>query len=82
VVDVVREADGDAARAGIRQRPLQRFGERRRQVEVVDGDVERPARGAEEVGQQVRDVLGGLAAVGQRADFDRSSALWARFAAW
>ena len=49
------------------------------QMEVVDRDVERVLRGADEVSERLRGVGGRLAAVGQRADFDR---LYSRFAAW
>jgi hypothetical protein len=49
------------------------------QVQVIDGDVEGVLRRADEVGKEVRDVGGRLAAVGQCADFDR---LYSRLAAW
>lgn len=79
MVDVVRKPDGDAALV----RGAQRAADRRReivgQVEVVDRDVERVLRGTDEVGERLRGLGGRLAAVGQRADFDR---LYSRFAAW
>ena len=57
--------------------------ELRREVDVVDRDLERLLRGGEELGERVGGLLGRLAAVGQRADFDAShSALCALFAAW
>ena len=53
------------------------------QVDVVDRDLERLLRGGEELGERVGGLLGRLAAVRQRADFDAShSALCAFFAAW
>jgi hypothetical protein len=48
-------------------------------MQVVDRYLERVLRGAEVVGELLRGVGGRLAAVGQRADFDR---LYSRFAAW
>jgi hypothetical protein len=84
VVDVVDEPHRDAALVRVRDRALDDRRELGRQVDVVDCDLERPPRGADEVGERVRDVVGLLAAVRQRADFERdlSSALCARFAAW
>ena len=79
MVDVVREPDRDAAFVRGAQRTADRRREIVRQVEVVDRDVERVLRGAEEASERLRGVGGRLAAVGQRADFDR---LYSRFAAW
>jgi hypothetical protein len=79
MVDVVREANGDAAGGRRAERAADDLVQVGRQVEVVDGDVERRLRRAEECGQRVRSLVGRLAAVGQRADFDR---LYSRFAAW
>ena len=58
-----------------------------RQVEVVDRDLERRRRAADEVREHVRRALRGLRSVGERVDVDqdafaRISALYARFAAW
>ena len=83
MVDVVREPHCDAALLG----SLELAGDDRlevgRQVEVVDRDLERAPGGGDEGGERVGRLLGGLAAVGQRADFDAChSALWAFFAAW
>jgi hypothetical protein len=50
-----------------------------RQMQVVDRDVEGVLRRADERGKRLRGLGGRLAAVGQRADFDR---LYSRFAAW
>jgi hypothetical protein len=79
VVDVVREADCDAALVCGTQRPADDRREVVRQVQVVDRDVERMLRRTDELGECVRGVDGRLAAVGQCADFDR---LYSRFAAW
>ena len=79
MVDVVREPHGDAAFVRGSQRAADRRREVVGQVEVVDRDVERVLRGADEVGERLRSLGGRLAAVGQRADFDR---LYSRFAAW
>jgi len=40
-------------------------------VHVVDRDLERPLRRSDEVGKRVRDLLGGLAAVAERANVYR-----------
>jgi hypothetical protein len=79
VIDVVGESYRDAARVCCAERAADDLEEVRRQVQVVDGDVERPLCCAEERGQYVRGLRGRLAAVDQRADFDR---LYSRFAAW
>jgi len=81
MVDVVDEPDGDAAPRGRAESaaddPRQVLGK----VVVVDRDVQRALRRADEGGERVGGVDGLLAAVGQRADVDRSLALYARFAA-
>jgi hypothetical protein len=81
VVDVVGEPYTDAALVRVGERSFDDRRQLRRQVDVVDRDLERVLRDVEEVGERVRDVGGGLAAVRQRADFDLSSALCARLAA-
>ena len=57
------------------------------QADVVERELEAPFRAAEELGDLVRDVDGGLAAVAVEPELDqpaaaRSEALYARFAAW
>ena len=79
MVDVVGEAHRDAALVGGAQRSADDRGEIVGQVQVVDRDVEAVLRRADEGGERVRGVDGRVAAVGQRADFDR---LYSRFAAW
>jgi hypothetical protein len=79
MVDVVCQPDRDTACVRVAQRAADRRREIVGQVEVVDRDVERVLRGADEVGERLRGLGGRLAAVGQRADFDR---LYSRFAAW
>jgi hypothetical protein len=79
VVEVVGEAHGDAALLGGDELAADDRVQVGRQVEVVDRDLERLLRGCDELGKGVRGLLGPLAAVGQRADFDR---LYSRFAAW
>jgi hypothetical protein len=86
VVDVVREADRNAAVGGAGKCAFERVGERIGQPQVVDRDVECLLRLREPVREQTRDVIRRLAAVGERVDvyraaFARSSALCARFAA-
>jgi hypothetical protein len=87
VVDVVREADRDAALRRGDERALDDLPQVVGQVEVVDRDLERLLRAADEVREYVRRALGGLRSVRERVDVDqdafaRISALWARFAAW
>jgi hypothetical protein len=79
MVDVVRKPDRDAARVRTAQRAADDRNEVVGEVEVVDRDVEGALRGADESGERLRGVGGRLAAVDQRADFDR---LYSRFAAW
>lgn len=79
MVDVVREPDGDAARMRVAEDAADGGPEVAGQVEVVDRDVEGVLRRADECGERLGGLGGRLAAVGQRADFDR---LYSRFAAW
>jgi hypothetical protein len=87
VVDVVREPDRDAALRRGDERALDDLPQVVRQVKVVDRDLQRLLRAADEVRERVRRALRGLRAVGERVDVDqdafaRISALCARFAAW
>ena len=83
MVEVVREPDRNVALLGRVERIADDLDEVRRQMEVVDGYLERLLRGRDEFGERVRGPLGRLAAVDQRVDFDaRHSALCALFAAW
>ncbi len=83
MVEVVREPDRDAALLRGPQRVTDDRDEVRRQVQVVDGDLEGLLGRGEELGELMGGPLGRLAAVDQRADFDAShSALCAFFAAW
>ena len=90
MVDVVGEPDRDAAGGRVGERAVDDRVERRRQVEVVDRDLERPLGRGDEGRQRVGRVLGGLTAVDQGAELDqeeaafaaRSDALYARFSAW
>jgi hypothetical protein len=86
-VEVVRKPDRDAAARRADERVADDCGDRVRQAQVVDRDVDGVLRRREPVGEQVTDLLRRLPAVGERADvyraaFARSSALCARFAAW
>jgi hypothetical protein len=58
-------------RAG--ERILHDRGERVRQAEVVDGDLERPLGCTDEFGERVRGVFRGLPAVGERAQLYRAA---------
>lgn len=87
VVDVVREPNGDAALRRSDERALDDVLQVVREMEVVDGDLERRRRGADEVRECAGRALRRLRAVGERLDVDqdalaRCSALCARFAAW
>ena len=80
MVEVVGEPDVDAPCGGGRQRTADDRRERVRQPDVVDRDLERALRGGDEVGECVRGLFRGLAAVGEspdlyRAAFARCSAL-------
>ena len=82
MVEVVGETDGDPALRGGDEGAADDLVELRREVEVVDRDLERLLRVCEELGERVGGLLGRLAAVDQRVDFDAShSALCAFFAA-
>jgi hypothetical protein len=83
MVDVVGEADGDASGGRGAERAADEVVQRRRQVEVVDRDLECPLGGGDEVGERAGGLLGRLAAVRQRPDFDAiHAALCAFFADW
>jgi len=89
VVDVVDEADRDAARDGRGERALDDLREIVGKMEVVDRDLERLVRAAEELGELARRALRRLCAVAERREVDqldafaaRSFALYSRFAAW
>jgi hypothetical protein len=72
VVDVVGEADGDASTSRCRQGAGDELRRVRLEPEVVEGEVERVARGAEENRDGVGDLERSLAAVDQRPDLDQS----------
>jgi hypothetical protein len=73
MVDVVDEPDGDAALRRARERVVDDLLEAVRQAEVVDRDLEGLAGRRDELGEGVRGVLRGLAAVGQRAELYRAA---------
>ena len=72
VVEVVRQPDRDAALLRRAERATDDLDEIRGQVEVVHGDLERLLRRGEEISERVCGLLGRLAAVDQRVDFDAS----------
>jgi hypothetical protein len=63
MVDVVREPHVHAARGRARQRALDDPGQRIRQADVVDRDLERSLCRIDEVRERLRRALGRLAAV-------------------
>jgi len=73
MVDVVREADRDAALRGGGERALDDRLQVVRQVEVVDRDLERALRAGEEVGESVRGALCGLRAVPECLQLDQDA---------
>jgi hypothetical protein len=74
VVDVVDEPDGDAAAVGVEQRVLDDLGGVVVEANVVEGQIETPLGGAQELGHLTSDVDGGLAAVAVRSDLDHACA--------
>jgi hypothetical protein len=86
MVDVVREPHCDAALRRADEGVADCVADRAGEPEVVQRDVERLLRAVEEVDDDARDLVGGLAAVGERPDLDqvfaRSEALYARFFSW
>jgi hypothetical protein len=86
VVDVVGEPNRDAALGGADERVADGVADGTGEPEVVERDVERLLCAVEEVDDGAPDLVGGLAAVGERADLDqvfaRSEALYARLASW
>jgi hypothetical protein len=86
-VEVVGEADVDAARRGAGECVADDRADGVGEVDVVDRDLERVLRTSDEVGERVRGVLGRLAAVGECADVYRAvfaarcAALYSRLAA-
>jgi hypothetical protein len=73
VVDVVREPDGDAALRRADERALDDLLQVVRKVEVVDGDLERLRRGADEVRERAGRALRRLRSVGERLDVDQDA---------
>jgi hypothetical protein len=73
VVDVVREPDGDAALRGSDERALDDLLQVVGEMEVVDGDLERRRRGADEVRERAGRALRGLRSVGERLDVDQDA---------
>jgi hypothetical protein len=71
VVDVVREAHGDAAVAGALKRVANDLRRRVVEPDVVERDVEAVLRCVDEGGDRLRDLKRGLAAVRQRACLDQ-----------
>jgi hypothetical protein len=73
VVDVVREPDGDAALGRADERALDDLLQVVRKMEVVDRDLERLGRGADEVRQRVGRALRRLRPVGERVNVDQDA---------
>ena len=70
MVDVVQKPDGNAAGGGLLERADDGRSRSVGEVEVVQRDVEGLRCGAEETGDDGRDVRCGLASVGERMKFD------------
>jgi hypothetical protein len=73
VVDVEREAHGDASSRGVRQRAGDEPRGGLLQVEVVEGEIEGLLGSGDEVPGVFGDLEGGLTPVGQRANLDRQA---------
>jgi len=73
MVEVVGEADIDAASRRAGQRIDDDRGQRIRQPDVVDGDLERPLRRRDEVGERVCGLFRRLTAVGESPDLYRAA---------
>jgi hypothetical protein len=71
VILVEREPDRDALLRRALDRPRDEALGLVRKPEVVDGDLDRPLGGGDEVGERVRDLDGSLAAVGERPELDQ-----------
>ena len=88
MVLVEGEPDGDASSGRVLERPGDQPLRLIRKTEVVDGDVERPLCGGDEVGERARDLEWRLPAVGECPDLDQPDccafirALYARFSSW
>jgi hypothetical protein len=82
LVEVVREANVHAARGRAGQCIDEDRADRIGQADVVDRDLERVLRLRDPIGEGVRDLVGGLPTVDERAELDQGAdALAARIAA-
>jgi hypothetical protein len=87
LLEVVGESHGDAPRRRLGERIEKNRPGGIREPNVVDRDVEAVLRRGEPVNEDLDDLRGGLAAVGESPELDqealaaRIAALWARFAA-
>jgi hypothetical protein len=64
VVDVEGKAYGDAAVCGVRQRARHEARGRLLEIEVVEGEVERPLRARDELADELGDLESALPPVG------------------
>ena len=71
MVDVVGQPDGDPARAGALEGAADDLRRRVMEPEVVERDVEAALGLVDEIGDRLRDLGRGLAAVRERADVDQ-----------
>jgi hypothetical protein len=71
VVEVVRESHTDPAAGRCDERGADDLGGLVVEADVVEGEIERGAGAADEVGDRVGDVERRLAAVGQQPESDR-----------
>jgi hypothetical protein len=70
VVQVVEDADLDAARVRRTDRIGNVVADLAGQADVVERELQRLLRGLDEVDDPLRDLLGGLAAVGQLVELE------------
>jgi hypothetical protein len=73
VIDVEGEAHGHAPTGRVGDRARHQPGGRLLEVEVVEREVERTARGRNELARVLGDLECALASVGQGADVDRQA---------
>jgi hypothetical protein len=73
MIDVEREADGDAAPRRVGERACDETGRGLLEVEVVEGEIEGAAGGGDELARVLGDLEGALTAVRECPNLDRQA---------